>query len=167
MGTFDMIKLKSLLTEAILLEGRIKDFNKKYEMLQPELRRRIVLNDPSSNKKYIDWIGKIASSEPNTDIEDLLKDVNQFDKYQAALGDIYKLKSYNDLKLILANRVKSNKEKTREGANILIDDENFLMVAPTTHESCAYYGNNTKWCIVASEKWWNNYYYKDHYNIIG
>ena len=156
-----MIKLKSLLTEAILLEGRIEDFNKKYEMLQPELRRRIILNDPSSSKKYIDWVGRIASSEPDIDVEDLLKDVNQFDKYQAALGDIYKLKSYNDLKLILANRVKSNKEKTREGANMILDDEEFLIVAPTTHESCAYYGNNTKWCIVASEKWWNNYYYKE------
>jgi len=156
-----MIKLKTLLLEDILLEGRIEDFNKKYEMLQPELRRRIILNDPSSNKKYIDWIGKIASSEPNTDIEDLLKDVNQFDKYHASLGDIYKLKSYNDLKLALSTRVKSNKEKTREGANMILDDEEFLIVAPTTHESCAYYGNNTKWCIVASEKWWNNYYYKE------
>ena len=161
-----MIKLKTLLLEDILLEGRIEDFNKKYEMLQPELRRRIILNDPSSNKKYIDWIGKIASSEPNTDIEDVLKDVNQFDKYQAALGDIYKLKSYNDLKHVLSTRVKSNKEKTREGAKILIDDDFFLVTAPTTHESCAYYGNNTKWCIVASEDWWNNYYYKNSIVIV-
>lgn len=156
-----MIKLKDLLNEDLLLEGRIEDFNKKYEMLQPELRRRIVLNDPSSSKKYIDWVGRIASSEPDIDIEDLLKDVNQFDRYQASFGDIYKLKSYNDLKLALSSRVKSNKEKTREGANMILDDEEFLIVAPTTHESCAYYGNNTKWCIVASEKWWNNYYYKE------
>ena len=160
-------KSKTTLSESIILtEGRIEDFNEKYKMLQPELRRRIVLNDPSSNKKYIDWIGRIASSEPNTDIEDVLKDVNQFDKYQAALGDIYKLKSYNDLKHVLSTRVKSNKEKTREGANILIDDDFFLVTAPTTHESCAYYGNNTRWCIVASEDWWNNYYYKNSIVIV-
>ena len=103
---------------------------------------------------------KIASSEPEIDIEDLLKDVMQFDKYQSTLGDIYKLKSYNDLKMTLSNRVKSNKEKTREGANMILDNEEFLIVAPTTHESCAYYGHNTKWCIVASEEWWNTHYYK-------
>ena len=42
----------------LLIEGRIDDFKKKYETLPDDVKHRIIHNDPSPNKKYIDWIGK-------------------------------------------------------------------------------------------------------------
>lgn len=151
-----MIKLSIL-----LIEGRLEDFKTRYKTLPDDVKNRIIQNDPSPNKKYIDWMGKVVYSTPDIKLDDLLKNVVEFDKYQASLGDIYKFKTYDDLKRALSTRQKSNKEVKREGSNILLDDENFLIVAPTTQESCAYYGNNTRWCIVNQESWWNKYYYKN------
>jgi hypothetical protein len=165
-----MIKLSSIIKEIckdskklfiLLIESRIDDFKKRYETIPDDVKDKIIRNDPSNNKKYLDWMGKVVQSNPDIKLDDLFKYVKEFDKYQTALGDIYKYKTHNDLQQALATRQKSNKELKREGAEILIDDDNFLVVAPTTQDSCAYYGNNTRWCIVNSDSWWNQYYYKN------
>ena len=155
-----MIKLSNIF-ERILIEGRVDDFKAKYTSIPDPFKDIIIKNDPSSNHKYLDWIGKIVTSTPNIEINPLLQDVSIFDKYQASLGDIYKYTSYDDLKHAISTRIKSNKEKMREGAEILIDDDNFLIVAPKTYESCGHYGNNTRWCIAGSEEWFNTYFYKN------
>ena len=129
-------------------------------------KRRNYQKRPSSNRKYLDWMGKVVYSNPDVKLDDLFKYVKEFDKYQSALGDIYKYKTHNDLQQALSTRQKSNKELKREGAEILIDNDDFLIVAPTTQDSCAYYGNNTRWCIVSSENWWNQYYYKNSIVIL-
>ena len=143
------------------MEGRLEDFNQKYKTLPDEVKKRIIQNDPSSNRKYLDWMGRVVSSDPNVNLDDLLRNVSQFNKYQSSMGDLYKFKSLYDLKYALSTRQKSNKERKREGAEILIDNDDFLIVAPTTQASCAYYGNNTRWCIVNQESYWNQYYYKN------
>ncbi len=170
-----MIKLASLIKEiytdsfllsVLLMEGRLEDFKEKYETLSDDIKSAIIKNDPSSNKKYLDWMGKVVYSNPDVKLDDLFKYVKEFDKYQSALGDIYKYKTHDDLQQALSTRQKSNKELKREGAEILIDNDDFLIVAPTTQDSCAYYGNNTRWCIVSSENWWNQYYYKNSIVIL-
>ena len=160
-----MIQFRKILYN-LLIEGRVEDFKKKYETLPDDIKNRIIKNDPSNNNKYLDWMGKIAYTEPDVKIDDVIQDVNQFDKFQASLGDINKFKTYNDLKHALSSRQKSNKEKTREGATVLIDNDEFLVVVPTTHDSCRYYGNNTKWCIVGSEDYWEDYYYQNTIIIV-
>jgi len=154
----------SLLT--LLIESRVSDFKEKYETLPDEIKDRLIQNDPSSNYKYLDWMGRVATAEPDVKVDDLVKDVNEFDKFRATLGDIYKLKGYNDLKYALSSRQKSKKETTKEGAEVLIDNDEFLVVAPTTHDSCRYFGNNTRWCITGTESWWNKYYYESTIIIV-
>jgi hypothetical protein len=165
-----MIKLSSIIKEIckdsrklfmLLIESRVDDFKEKYKTLPDDVKNDIIKNDPSSNRKYLDWMGRIVYSNPDIKLDDLFKYIKEFYKYQVALGDIYKYKTYNDLQQALATRQKSNKERKRGGAEILIDNSDFLVVAPTTQDSCAYYGNNTRWCIVSSENWWNQYYYKN------
>jgi hypothetical protein len=156
-----MIKLSHL-----IIEGRLEDFKDKYASLPPETQNAIIRNDPSRNHKYLDWAGRIVTSDPKIDLGAFLRDLQSFDKYQASLGDVNKYKTYNDLKHALASRQKSNKEKTKEGAEILIDNDEFLVVAPGTHDSCRYYGNRTNWCITGSEDWWNDYYYKNTIIIV-
>lgn len=156
-----MIKLRTL-----LIEGRLEDFKKKYQSLPDDVKNDIIRNDPSKNKKYLDWIGRVVYSNPSIKLNDLFKDLKEFDKHQSILGDIYKYKTYDDLKQALSSRQKSNKETKREGANILINNDEFLVVAPTNHDSCRYYGNKTNWCIVGAETWWNDYYYKNSIIIV-
>lgn len=156
-----MIKLSQL-----IIEGRVDDFKEKYKSIPDDVKHRLITNDPSNNYKYLDWMGKIVTSERNVDINDVLKNIITFDKYQSSLGDVNKFKSLSDLKHALSSRTKSNKEKKREGAEILIDDDDFLVVAPFTQEGCGYYGNNTSWCIVNQESYWNQYYYKNSIIIV-
>jgi hypothetical protein len=145
----------------ILLEGRVEDFKKKYSALPPDVQAEILKNDPSPNNKYLDWMGKIASIEPSLKLDTLIGDVEEFDKYQVMLGDINRFKSHNDLKQALMSRTKSKKQTTKEGAQVIIDNPDFLVVVPKTQDSCAYYGNNTKWCIVNQESYWNSYFYEN------
>jgi len=156
-----MIKLLTLITE-----NRVDDFNKKYSSIPDDVKTVLIKDDPSDNHKYLDWMGKIVSSEKELDVDSFIKDVEQFNKFQSALGDIYKLKSYSDLKTSLASREKSKKEVKKEGAEVLIDDKDFLVVAPENQDSCAYYGNNTRWCIINQEKYWNQYYYENSIIIL-
>ena len=122
-----MIKLSSIIKEIckdskklfiLLIESRIDDFKKRYETIPDDVKDKIIRNDPSNNKKYLDWMGKVVQSNPDIKLDDLFKYVKEFDKYQTALGDIYKYKTHNDLQQALATRQKSNKELKREGAEI-------------------------------------------------
>jgi hypothetical protein len=145
----------------LLIEGRVEDFKKKYSALPPDVQAEILKNDPSSNNKYLDWMGRIASTEPNLKLDTLIGDVEEFNKYQVMLGDINRFKSHNDLKQALMSRTKSKNQTTKEGAEIIIDNPDFLIVVPKTQDSCGYYGNNTRWCIVNQESYWNSYFYEN------
>ena len=59
----------------ILLEGRVEDFKKKYSVLPPDVQDEILKNDPSSNNKYLDWMGRVALTEPNLKLDTLIGDV--------------------------------------------------------------------------------------------
>ncbi len=158
-----MVKFK-LLLESILMEGRVDDFKAKYSSLDPKIQQSLIQNDPSSNHKYLDWMGRAVVNTPELDISSLIKDLTEFDKYN--LGDIYSFKSYTDLKSYLVSRTKSNLQQKREGATILLDNNEFLIVAPFTSEGASYYGNNTRWCIAGSESWWDKYYHKSSIIIV-
>jgi GNAT superfamily N-acetyltransferase len=153
--------------QEILYEGRKEDFEKKYaNLISSEDRDSILRNDPSDNFKFVDWMGRTLSSDSDANVRDVIRSVNDFYKYQVQLGDINKYKTLQQLKHALDSRQKSNREKLREGGIILIDNDDFLVVAPTTHDSCGYYGNHTRWCITGSESWWNDYYYSNSIVIV-
>ena len=157
-----MIKLFKL-----LIEGRQEDFKKKYKTLPDDVKDIIIKSDPSGNNKYLDWMGRIIVTDKDAKLNDLIKDVDQFHKYQSSgLGDINKFKTLKDLQTALTTRNKSKGEQTREGGKILIDNDDFLVVVPTTHDSCRYYGNNTRWCIVGNVDWWNKYFHENSIIII-
>ena len=74
-----MIKLSNII-ESILIEGRVDDFKSKYISIPDSFKDTIIKNDPSSNHKYLDWIGKIVTSTPNIELIPFLQDIQIFDE---------------------------------------------------------------------------------------
>ena len=79
-------------------------------------------------------------------------------------GDIYKLKSFADIKKLntAAEEVitkSKEKEMAKAGAEVVIDGDNFFLVRPTTEEASCLFGRNTRWCISAtkSRNYFNQY----------
>jgi thiaminase len=154
-----MVNLKTLIIEAILSESRITDFRERYPNLDRRAVDYAIENDPSGNYKYLDWIGKVLSEEPDARVEDLIKYIDIFHN-KLKNQDVYKFKSFKDLKQTVDTRPKSHKEILQAGAHEIVNDDDWLVVAPETHDACRYYGGGTKWCIATSnDEYWNQYYY--------
>ena len=109
----------------------------------------------------------------NSNITGLLSLVATLEKYADNVerglipkeqGDIYKLKSFVDVKKLndAAEEVitkSKEKEMAKAGAEVVLDGENFFLVRPMTEEASCLFGRNTRWCISAtkSRNYFNQY----------
>ena len=152
--------------EALLLENRISDFKSKYDSkLAPATINYIISHDPSKNQKYLNWIGKILVSVDNDDYispDEIMKDITLFHKNIKGV-DLYSLKSFDQLQDLVHKKTEpSTRQKIINEADIIVNDKDWLVVAPTTHESSMFFGGSTHWCISSgSENHWNKYYNED------
>lgn len=149
--------------EALLLENRISDFKSKYDSkLAPATINYIISHDPSKNQKYLNWIGKILVSVDTDDYispEEIMKDIALF--HHSIKGvDLYSLKSFDQLQsLVHKNAEPTSRQKSISEADIIVNDKDWLVVAPTTHDASRFFGGSTRWCIsTSSESHWNNHY---------
>lgn len=159
-------------TDHLILEGRISDFKKKYAYkLAPATVNYIIANDPSKNQKYLDWIGKslVAADEDEDYIspEEMMKDIALFHKNIKGV-DIYSLKSFDQLQSLVHKQTEpSSRQKILQGADIIVNDKNWLVVAPKTHDASMFFGGGTRWCIsTSSESHWDKHYNEDGEAII-
>jgi len=87
----------------------------------------------------------------------------------AEYKDIYKIGNKQKLDMVIyqANHKKQRKEQEKEQARrekaiahqdseILIDNDDFMMVRPTSKEASCYWGKGTRWCISAAQS--QNYF---------
>jgi hypothetical protein len=176
------------LYENLLSEAKIDDVKKRY----PNFSNCISLFK-DVKPKYLDWVGKqislgggltnekleeifatdeIAKDAVLTYVENKIQLLKKFDEF-SELGliqnkDIGRYKNWDDLKnLISSHESKYNerqKQKIEKKSAIKIyEDNNYLLVQPTSKEASQYYGKNSKWCISATES--HNYY--DDYSSRG
>ena len=161
-----MVNLRTLITEAILAESRQSDFREKYPKLDRREADYAIDNDPSDNYKYLDWIGRALTDDPDIRVEDLVKYITVFHN-KLKSQDIYKLKTFKDLKHSVETRPMGKKETIEAGAREIVNDDDWLVVAPETHDASRYYGGGTKWCIsTGNDEWWNKYYYNNTVIIV-
>ena len=159
-------------TISLLLESRISDFKKKYgSELAPADINYIISKDPSKNQKYLDWIGKtiVAAKEDDDWIspEEIMADIALFHKNIKGV-DLYSLKSFDQLQSLVHKPTQpSSRQKILQGADIIVNDKNWLVVAPRTHDASMFFGGGTRWCIsTSSEEHWNDHYNKNGEAII-
>ena len=141
----------------VLLEGRKDEFLSKYrEKFKPEDIKKIFLlsRDLSSNQKFLNFLGKVISSESVND--DLMKAkiaIEKFIKYQKNLEE-KDINQYDSLKDI-SDAISKHENKVRrdvkeiDGADAVYEDDRFTVVSPKTHEASCYYGAGSKWCTAA------------------
>lgn len=155
----------------LFVESRITDFRKKYgNYLNYDDMMKLIRLDPSKNQKYLDWAGKILTKEPELDVEDLMRDLSLF--HAKIRGkDIYSLKTFDALHDLVhpnaATKPMTKRQQMYHGAKVLVNNENWLIVAPQTHEQSRFFGGSTSWCISTSNvTHWNNHYYENGETLI-
>lgn len=150
----------------LLTESKIDDILGRYgEKLKPnfdlENVKEVLMNtDPSSTKKYSEWIVKNIFLQ-NKNKRDILEDlviihdyITRFDDLvnnrQIKEKDINFYKNFNELKIAVseAEQIKSRKDLVGQYEKVYEDSE-YLMVKPLTEEASCRFGVDTKWCISA------------------
>jgi len=154
-----------------LLEG-LKDIRRKYvdsEMVPEDIFKKFETADPTSTKKYLDWMCRMYVQTPDrvTHIIDIIPIFDQKVKKQLLKGsdaDIGKYKDLDSVDTALASKegVKTKGEQHKEeksGAEKVYEDDDLLIVSPETYESSRLYGAKTKWCTASNTReHWDSYY---------
>jgi hypothetical protein len=144
----------------LLIEGRLEDVIKKYSNYHtvPSIKL-LAQKDPSGNNKYLMWMMD-QYDKNNNDYELIIDLVNKFYKNQQRLKgdkrDLYKYNSLSDLESELSkvpdkSKRQQKKAVKREGADIVFENDEVVVLIPKTHEASCYYGSNTKWCTASKD----------------
>ena len=163
---------KRFLNEDLLAEGRLQDAKKKFPD-DAEYIDQLSKIDPSGNNKYLMWMAKQLdhhargmSNVGKQGVVDVLTDLIQsFHKNVQRLEkkDINQYKSLDDVEAAIEKLGATSKEKrqkkkevAKEGSRIVYESDEYFVVRPETEEASCYYGQNTQWCISATES--SNYF---------
>jgi len=156
-----------------LLEG-LKDIRRKYvdsEMVPEDIFKKFETADPTSTKKYLDWMCRMYVQTPDraTHIADIIPIFDQQVERQLLKGsdaDIGKYKDLDSMDTAVASKegVKTKGEQHKEikaGAEKVYEDDDLLIVSPETYEASCKYGAGTKWCTASMTRThWDNYFRK-------
>ena len=153
--TFDLI-LESLATA--------RNLYLKTGKISQDIFSELVGIDPSKQKKYLEKLCSFYLDDNNTEkIKELILVYdNLVTKNQINDKDISKFKSFHDFKSVIdKNKDKQSKTSSKnliksKDAEIILDNDKFLVVLPKTHEASCIYGAGTKWCTASREP----YYWK-------
>ena len=154
----------------LLVEDRVSDASQKYgksPYLSKDLFDVIIKGsgDIAGNQKYLDWILNrwIKSREENPEtvtsykesVEEIIAAVETFDKVRNIL-DIKNLYDYETIDqlfdVLRAAATRQRREvSSREDANKIFENDQFVIMVPETKEASCYYGSGTKWCTAQSD----------------
>ena len=143
----------------VLLEGRREDFIQKYRgKFNLEQLKSIIAaaTQLSQNLKFIDFLGRtISPLNFEQNLNDAVKLVPEFVRYQENLPvkDINQYESIEQLSDVLSTHTNRQRRdvEDNDGAVKIYEDDNFVVVSPTTHEGSCYYGAGTKWCTATRD----------------
>lgn len=138
------------------------DPNREIDMLASQ--------DPSPTKKYVekmcDWyfIDLKGNMVMINDIGDMVKIYDMLcNRNLIKEKDITQFKTWKSFRFFVEQN-KNNTSKTsidkqmKSGGKVLYEDDNFIIMHMTTHDSCILYGTDTKWCVTEKgPRWWNKY----------
>jgi len=175
-----MEKLKYIVLEQLINEGRLEDMIKKYEnTLRADLVRELSASDPSGNNKYLDWmclqrvdytsesIIKMVEcfhenlnrlSEKN--VNAIYSDVTATNtKIKKAPKDINSYPTPEDIEA-MCKYFEENAPRTASRVKIYEDDR-WLVVSPLTHKASCEYGAFSSWCVSTSNVDYYDRYTRD------
>ena len=136
-----------------------KEDNKPFE----EDLKVINSEDKTPTKKYLDWgLSRLVAGDS---VEDIVATMMSFEKSLPRLSekDIKKYKTLEDISKAIEDieskpSARGTKRKGKHSAEILFEDDNWLLLHPLNRTSAIYYGSNTSWCISRRDLTKNLYY---------
>ncbi len=180
--------LYTLLNEHVLTEGRKEDVMAKYPNVAKDIIEYLSQNDPSGNNKYLDFmVGEVAKGGNKDQILRVVTAFNTklpmvnkqnlqdyaveakdawgqyWDKFIKSPKDI---NSYPGLThvdhfmnfLDTVTSKKKEKEQLNKETDRIYEDENYIVVAPKTHNASCQWGRHSAWCVAtANTGHFNNY----------
>mgnify|MGYP000014373188 FL=1 len=142
--------------------SKVEELRVKYPKVTKPTFNRFVEADFTPTKKYLEFMLKTWTNREKvmvyTTTKIIIDVVKKFNSLLAYIEnkDIYH-KDYADLALLYyvidtADAAKDEKTFVREEhANVLIENDKYLLLHPTTHRGSLKYGAGSKWC-TASKK---------------
>jgi hypothetical protein len=119
------------------------------------------------NKSQLDFISNKLNINDKAEFQSLMNSLNSQDiKYQEIKNKIEQgyIKDINDLKkLRIISKTDKRKEEKKE-ADIIYNDDRFLIIVPHTYTASCYYTAGTKWCITKDSRYWE-YVLEDLYTF--
>ena len=183
-------KIMNILTEGKKLKASNKDYilenlklAKQYAdqgKLSKEDLEKLILADPTPQKKFIGWMSKVWMTE-RPDLDDLRNTVEEFNTFlnkgKTKTKDINQFKSFEDLHSevdAINNSGEGISVKDLENDyETIVDNSDLLIMSPHTHEasrklglskfafrSCKEGGKDSAWCTTyKAPDHFNDYYY--------
>ena len=172
--------LYTLLNEHVLTEGRKEDVMKKFPNVGKDIIETLSQADPSGNNKYLEFMVKMVNGglevdevietivDFHTKLSMISKQVLQdyhdesrnqwgdhWDKFIKQPKDInsYPGIAYVNHFMQFLNGVttkKKEKEQLNKETDRIYEDENFIVVAPKTHNASCQWGRHSAWCVATA-----------------
>lgn len=163
-----------------LVEG-ISSAKRKYldtGKISKDVFDKLVEIDPTSHKKYVDWLVRTYVKSGDKDLEHY-KVVRDFDRLlnkgilPSDKRDINRYKTPEEIYDIV-KRYEQTKTKgeivrdiKRKDAEKVFENDKVIVVKPKSKEASCFYGKGTKWCTAASSSYnyFDNYYLDKMVNL--
>lgn len=176
-----MERIKYLILEQIISEGRVEEMIEKYnDDLSERAVRELSAKDPSGNNKYLDWMCKQRAEGYSLEyIADKLRcfheNVNRLsDKnIESIFGELFStlpkvksapkdINSYPSVENLEPICTFFEEKKPKNASRIKIyEDDRWLIVSPLTHQASCQYGSHSNWCVSTSNKDYYDRYTKE------
>jgi hypothetical protein len=141
--------------------SKVDEIRKKYPEITTATFNRFANGDKTPTKKYLDFMCRAWEDRkvPNSHYRTVGMIVDYANKFEALTPFIVNKDVYSkDYTGNFGNFVKTvrdaeetKEERTfirQEHANVLIENDQFLFIQPTTHKGSVKYGASTKWCTT-------------------
>lgn len=121
--------------------------------------------DPTSNKKYVEWLfkvrytpignGKYRMSDdfPATKEYDVRQALTWFErnlngKIPTEFRDINRFKTITEFLDTITTIATPSRSEIKDSVRVVLDNDRFKIIVPLTFESSKLYGSGTKWCTT-------------------
>lgn len=140
--------------------SKVDELRIKYPKVTKVTFNKFVDADYTPTKKYLEFMIKTWVNKPsltfNLNTSLIVNVVKKFDTLLPYIEnkDIYH-KDYADFSLLIrvienAETLKDEKTFVREDhANVLVENDRYILLQPTTHRGSLKYGAGTKWCTAS------------------
>lgn len=119
-----------------------KQYIKSGKLSQSDFKKLVDI-DPSPTRKYVGWMAKQWITKQVADMDKLASSIEEFDNFveknATKTKDIYQFKKYKDFENELEDLNLSgaglSKRDLESDYEVIVDDDDFLIVVPHTHEA--------------------------------